>query len=221
MFPGIIATFLIERLLNFSPNWNSFRFGMNAFILGVFAYIFLQGIVFLIGLFPSNFDFLTSLTGTLDVWDFAKNIRSEPELSEVFAAALLSPVMAVIVSQLANRRWWLGMKWLAGSSKYGNENLFSYFLETNENTYYVVRDTVNNVLYQGVITAFSETDDIQELLMKHVTVFVEETGDIIEELDEAYISKPIGTFLIEKPKTEEPHAEPQPEEGDTSDEQPK
>lgn len=203
LFPGVIALFLIERLLNYYPNWSSFRFLLNSFIAGVLCYIILQVVIFLIGLFPSPISFLPSLSGRLDIWDFATNTDINLDISEVFAALIIAPIFALLITRAANTGSWFGMKGFAASTKYGNENVFSFYLQGDDLSYYHVRDSDTNIVHQGIIVTFSETEIFQEILMENVTIFNGETGDIIEEVDSVYISKPLGAFIIEKPKKPE------------------
>jgi len=197
LFPGIISALIVENFLNYSPKWSAFKFGVHSFILGVVSYVLLQLIVSFFSIFPARIDFLPSLSGQLDVWTFASERTGKIDVIEVFAAMLFAPFVGAFVTRAANNRNWFGLKSLTNSSKYGNENLFSYFLASKNLGYIYVRDYEQDVMYEGVVVSFSENDDIQELVMSDVRVFRSHDGVLLENLPNMYISKPAGQFIIE------------------------
>ena len=197
LFPGIISALILENYLNHSPKWSPFKFIVHAFILGVISYVIRQIIVYVIGLFPQQITLLPELTGTLDVWNFASERSGKIDVAEVFAAMFFSPLVGAIVTRLANERNWFGLKKLTKSLKYGNENLFSYFLAAENLGYVYVRDYENDVMYEGTVASFSENDKIQELVLTDVRVFRSHDGQLLEKLPSIYISKEAGQFIIE------------------------
>ena len=197
LFPGIIATLIVEAFLNYSPKWSAFKFGVYSFVLGVSAYIFLQLLTWFIGMFQSQINFLPSLAGTLDIWSFASDRNGEIQLSEIFAAVALSPVVGVLATRMANKRKWLGIKQASGSTKYGNENLFSNFLAAKNLGYVHIRDYKLDILYQGTVASFSENDDIQEIVLEDVKIFRNHDSLLLETLPSIYLSKSAGQFIIE------------------------
>lgn len=197
LFPGIISALILENYLNHSPKWPAFKFLVHAFILGVTSYVILQLLVFALSLFPQKITLLPELTGTLDVWTFASERSGKIDISEVFAAMMFAPLVGALVTRLANERTWFGLRSLTKTSKYGNENLFSYFLAAKNLGYVYVRDYENDVMYEGVVASFSENDSIQELVLNDVRVFRSHDGELLEKLPSLYISKPAGEFIIE------------------------
>jgi len=197
LFPGFLAALIVENFLNYSPKWTAFKFGIYSFILGVLSYMALQMSVWIIGIFPSSIDFLPQLTGELDIWSFASERDGEIDLIEVFAAVAFSPGIGIITTRLANNRNWLGLKKATGSSKYGNENLFSNFLAAKNLGFVYIRDYELDLMYEGTVASFSENDDIQEIVLENVRVFRNHDSEHLESLPSLYISKPAGEFLIE------------------------
>jgi len=197
LFPGILSALILENYLNHSPKWTAFKFVIHAFVLGVVSYVMLQIIVWILGLFPQKISLLPELTGTLDVWSFASERSGSIDIAEVFGAIFFAPIIGAIVTRLANKRYWFGLKRITNSSKYGNENLFSYFLAAKNLGYVYVRDYENDVMYEGVVASFSENDKIQELVLNDVRVFRSHDGLLLEELPSLYISKETGKFIIE------------------------
>jgi len=58
--------------------------------------------------------------------------------------------------------------------------------------------------YHGVVAAFSETDEIKEIVLNDVTVYQYDTSDKLYDIERIYLSKPKDSLIIESPfKTEE------------------
>ena len=197
LFPGFLATLIVENFLNYSPKWSSFKFGIHAFILGVMSYMALQMIVWIIGFIPTRIEFLPELAGNLDIWTFASDRDGKIDIAEVFAAVVFAPIVGVITTKLANDRNWFGLKKATGSVKYGNENLFSFFLAAKNLGYVYIRDYELDIMYEGTVASFSENDDIQEIVLENVRVFRNHDSELLETLPSIYISKSAGKFIIE------------------------
>lgn len=90
-------------------------------------------------------------------------------------------------------------KWLKLTNKYGDENLYSYFLNAKEVEEVYVRDIENGLTYHGLINSFSENDDIKELVLIDVVVYEYESSKKLYELDKIYLSKSKESLIIELP----------------------
>ncbi|HEX4300312.1 MAG TPA: hypothetical protein VH327_05520, partial [Gammaproteobacteria bacterium] len=82
------------------------------------------------------------------------------------------------------------------SNKYGDENLYSFFLQ-NRNWLYV-RDIENNLTYEGLLVSYSENDLIQEIVLSQVTVYSYKDSEKYYSVPSVYLSKAIGKFNIEE-----------------------
>src|SRR5690606_30694889 len=96
---------------------------------------------------------------TLDVWTLATTQRVAIDPSEVLYATVLSPAIAAFAAftvnhKLVNR----AAQKLRVSSKYGDENLFSFFLNAQNIDWIYVRDIPSKLTYQGRVVSFSEAD---------------------------------------------------------------
>ena len=90
-------------------------------------------------------------------------------------------------------------KWIKLSNKYGDENLYSYFLNAKEVEEVYVRDVENKLTYHGFVNSFSETDEIKELVLLDVVVYDYETSQKLYSLDKIYLSKSKENLIIELP----------------------
>ena len=83
------------------------------------------------------------------------------------------------------------------SSKYGDENLYSYYLNAKEIDWVYVRDIENNLTYQGRIESYAENDHMQEMVLYDVTVFRYQDSVQLYSVPTIYLNKEMGKFIIE------------------------
>ena len=168
--------------------WNSFKFITNAILFGGISYIVAQ-IVFNICGTDSSF---------ISFWE---NLPSKEIPYSVITKASVVSIFVGLIStgidhyKVVNR---FG-KWLRLTNKYGDENLFSYFLNAKEVEEIYVRDIENNLTYHGLINSFSENDEIKELVLIDVAVYEYKTSKKLYELDKIYLSKSKENLIIELP----------------------
>lgn len=199
LFPGLITAVICDKITVHTPRWGSFKYSVYSFIFGVSCYIALQGLAYLwnwvAGCFFSTLSFASS---TLNVWTIATTQRVAIDLSEVFWATVLSPAIAALAAFTVNHKLLnRAARKLRVSSKYGDENLFSFFLNAQNIDWVYVRDIPSKLTYQGRVVSFSEADDMQELVLSEVTVFAYETSDELYSIPLLYLSKARGSFIVE------------------------
>jgi len=196
--PGIITAIICDKI-SFHSKWGTFKFGLYAFILGVISYLIVQLGYYLIDILYFFSSSKTDLTWThLKTWGALAsdnpNIISPEIIFAFFVAIPLAYLTTYIITYKVLNRI---AKFLGVSIKYGDENLFSFYLNAKEIEWVYVRDIKNNLTYEGKIRAYSETDSIQEVVLDDVKVFRYEDSAELYSLPSIYLSKPIGKFIIE------------------------
>jgi len=195
LFPGLIATIICDKITVHFKAWGPFKYAINTFVLGVSSYALLQVFSFIAGLFPAQIEFLPELAGQLDVWTIAKDADTPIELIEVFAAAVVAIPVAFIAAWTTNYKAFNKLAdFLGVSRKYGDENLFSFFLNSDDIDWVYVRDFERDLTYEGRVHSYSETDHLQEILLYDVTVYGYEepyTAPMV------YLCREMGVFVIE------------------------
>src|SRR5713226_1717384 len=161
LFPGLIATVIADKITVHVKRWDSFKYSIYSFIFGVSCYVIVQILAWLNYRLPEGFQFLRLPVGALTVWSLVTDVRTKIDLFEVFMASLLSIPVAFSAAFLVNFKTFhkLAQK-LHVSQKYGDENLYSYYLNAKEIDWIYVRDFERNLTYQGRVVSFSETDKI-------------------------------------------------------------
>lgn len=208
LFPGIIAAIIFDKITTHS-RWDAFKFSLYSLVLGIFCYSLLQAGYFTKDIFVYT---STEIEWTwLSIWNHA--IKSDSELSakEIILAAIFSIPTALIASAIINHKIInkIATK-LRVSQKFGDENLFSYYLNSKDVSWVYVRDEKEGITYQGLVVSFSESETYQELVLSDVSVFNSQDSVLMYEIPSIYICKKIGEFLIEsvpKEYTGESHDE--------------
>ena len=206
-FTGLIATVICDKLLVHAERWNTFKYGIYTFIFGVSSYVFLQFLTWLISLSCRHLPFLDPRP-TLQLWATLATGHGL-HFSEVAWATGLSPFIAVAAVYCVNKKHMVRFaQRFRISNKYGDENLFTYYLNSPDVCWVYVRDPAAGFSYMGAVRTFSETKEVQEIALTDVTVYAYEDSTELYKLNSIYLSKPLGTFTIESPisgKAEESH----------------
>lgn len=197
-FPGLIATVMCDKLLVHAERWNNFKYGIYTFIFGVGSYVVLQFLTWILALAPYLLPYLPE-SARLGLWDTLATGR-DLRFSEVAWATGLSPLIALAAIYFVNKKYLTRFAQRFGiSNKYGDENLFSYFLNSPDVFWVYLRDPASGFSYRGAVRSFSETKEVQEITLTDVTVYSYENSEELYQLDSIYLSKPLGTFTIESP----------------------
>tara|TARA_R110002050_G_scaffold57423_2_gene128849 strand:- start:9310 stop:9957 length:648 start_codon:yes stop_codon:yes gene_type:complete len=205
MLPGIIAAVIADKLVS-HDKWSSFKFGLYAFMLGVSSYALLQVITWFYNIVTYlwscclfNWDFSLQIHWSLlSTWTAAVSQTPSIVPLELILAIPFSFIVALIASWTINHKVFNKIaRKLSISNKYGDENLYSYFLNAQGIDWVYIRDMEANLTYQGRVASYSETDTMQELVLSEVSVFSYQDSDHLYDVPSIYLIKEMGKFVIE------------------------
>ena len=198
LFPGLIAVAIADKITVHSPRWGSFKYGVYSFIFGVFCYIALSAAAWVISRCPSLATHFPISTGGLRIWSFVSERKGLIEPAEVLAATAFAPVIAYAAAFAVNYKIFNKVAAKLGvSRKYGDENLFSFFLNSDDIDWVYVRDRDSRLTYEGRVFSYSENTHMQELVLANVKVYSYEDSEELYFVPSIYLSKPNGSFIIE------------------------
>lgn len=185
--PGAVASIIFEKL-TIHKKWNSFQFIANSILFGGISYLVAQ-LAFNICRHDSSFD------------NFWLNLPSkEIPFVAVIKAVITSIFIGFICAGLDNYKFVNRIgKFLKLTTKYGDENLYSYFLNADNVNEIYFRDIPNNITYHGMINSYSETNEFKEIVLRDVKVYDYTTSTLMYELDKVYLSRPKDDIIIEVP----------------------
>ena len=166
-------------------------------ILGMISYLILQ-----LSELSCNFFFPCHQIFDSELKTF-KNLSNSNEIpySDVIGASIFSIILGFlatkidsskIINKIARR--------LKISFKYGDENLYTYFLNSPETEWVYVRDITNSLTYLGSVKAFSETSEFKEIVLEQVIVYSYPNSEELYDLERIYLCLPKERIIIEQAK---------------------
>lgn len=187
LIPGAIASRIYQKV-TIHEKWTSFQFIANSILFGGVSYLITELFIHLCYGDERLLSFWNDLPSTDIPYDI------------VLKTCLTGVLIGLSVSALDHFKL---LNWFAKrikiSNKYGDENLYSHFLNAKNVQEVYVRDIENNTTYHGVVDSFSETDDTCELVLWDVAVYSNDPYELNNELDKVYLSRPKSSITIELP----------------------
>src|SRR5690606_33195700 len=160
-------------------------------LFGIISYLFLQLIINGFNLFC--FVDLHDLT----IWNNLNNATLIP-YQEVGFASIVSILIALIASMIENRKVINRVAGFFGiSAKYGDENLYSMFLNSKNVQFIYLRDIKNQLTYHGWVKSFSENDIVSEIRLADVAIYNYSDSKFLYEVSEIYLSLNRHEIIIE------------------------
>ncbi len=193
LIPGAISTLIYGKMI-LHKEWNNFRFVLYSILFGVFSYLVLQTVIEIINLFKN------CNVSDLTIWDNLSTSSSIP-YNDVILSTITSIILAFIMSIIENKKVINKIGQKAGiSHKYGDENLFSRFLNSSEIEYVYLRVPESKLTYHGWVKSFSESDSVSEIRLGDVSVHNYDDSELLYEIDEIYLSFKKQNIIIELAK---------------------
>jgi hypothetical protein len=208
LFPGLIAALIYRRLTIKHKERSDFMFMLIAITEGIFSYLTIQTVYF-VAVFIHN-------RVTSNIWEY-ETIRAFKYVSdstiipygEIMCASVAAVVISIVTVKISHHNLLnkYALKYNI-SNKYGEENLFSKFLNENCLGWVYVKDIPNEIVYQGEVQSFSESDEFKEIVLSQVTVyqyFKDEEYKELFEVPRIYLSLPKDKVIIEEANIIENH----------------
>jgi Family of unknown function (DUF6338) len=177
--PGILALIISERLTEHGER-KGYELFAYALVLGCAAHVLYALIQ---TAFPSlNLDDDLWLTLMLDE---EAGIQS----SVVLYSAGLGLCLGFALAFVANHSWlhWIAAK-LHVSRKFSELDVWAHLMARRGIDWVVIRDQAKNLMYQGRVLVFSIKEDPRELLLSNATVFTNDSGTRLYDVETLYLS---------------------------------
>jgi len=182
------ATGHVEKLVPTST-WSTARLALYSLVLGLVCYLIYALLdAALICKWPPSMDLLKSLTDNNPL-DFA----------EIFWATVTAPFVGLGVSLALNRHWLNRFAKVIGvSNKFGDIDVWARTFNSDlTDAWVVVRDFDHDLSFEGWVNAFSETYDVNELLLRDVRVYQSSTAAFLYAVDSIYLTRAKDELSIE------------------------
>ena len=189
-FPGIICAYLVD-LFTQHPQRTQFQFLINSFLLGISSYLVYAAVV-------AFFSETTTLaeSNLIKVISGSKgDTISVAETIKVCVAAFGLAIVLIIFSTY--KLHFKLFQILRITTKFGEPDVWAYFMNSKSNPWATVRDLENGLVYDGWIEAFSDTSKDAELLMRDVDVYDNDSDGYLYHVDAQYLSMDQSMISIE------------------------
>lgn len=185
LIPGAIASVIFEKLTIHKP-WTPFQFIANSVLFGGISYLLAQ---FLFG----------SLLGSVSLDNFWANLPTKDIPFDAIAYGMFCSILVGFLFAYLDQIKVINKigKHTGISTKYGDENLFTYFLNSDDVSEIYVRDRESGLTYHGVLQSFSETAEFKELLLIDAKIYSYEDSTLYYSVPHLYLSKPKDSVVIE------------------------
>lgn len=205
LIPGAIATRIYQKV-TIHERWTSFQFVVNSIVFGGFSYLLTQ---LWIDLFYDD----------KRLMKFWSNLPAENIPYElVIKTCLTGLVIGLAISAFDHYKL---VNWFAKliriSKKYGDENLYSYFLNGKAVKEVYIRDFENNSTYHGLIDSYSEQNTFCEIVLYDVVIYDNSSGQEAYKIDKVYLCRPKDKITIETPVINNNHVETEQNNSSTAD----
>ncbi|MFA5430231.1 MAG: hypothetical protein WC329_03650 [Candidatus Omnitrophota bacterium] len=198
--PGILGFIIIDNLIIHEKR-DSFFFVLFSIIIGLFSYCLLQLLMWCIDVLKSYICNTCFQHRFLTIW---KILGLDPTARivpwEIIWATVISiPLGFMVTCLIQHKVIYKVARRLNVSSKYGDENLFYYYLNSVEVDWVYIRDKENSIIYEGRIQSYSENEMIQEVVLTEVSAYdYYDPQDKIYETPSIYICREWGNLQIEQ-----------------------
>ena len=199
LIPGALGSIIYKRLIIQHKTQSDFMFVIVSIMFGMFSYLILQilnyGFIFLNNICLKHKDYYS-----IETFANLSDGNAIPYL-EVLWASLFCVFLGFIVSKIDHKKTInnIARNWNV-SNKYGDENLYSYFLNSPDTNWVYIRDIENSLTYFGNVELFSETHDYKEIVLSEVTVFSYPESEEMYDVERIYLSLPKDKLIIEQAK---------------------
>lgn len=197
--PGIICTLTID-LLTIHGRWSPFDFLLRSLVFGIITYLFLQLIIFV----PNGIAYICnngSFNPTyLSIWQSLAKQETAVNFKEIASSSSLSLIVGIVVSKIMNNKWIIkiGRKFKI-TTKFGDDDVWSYFLSQNDVHWIWIRYPLQNIVYEGWVQSFSESEKVREIVLKDVKVYTNNNSMFLYEVPAVYLTGKAEDLLIELP----------------------
>lgn len=186
--PGIVGRFLLARFMFFRDR-DKFYFTIHAFLLGIASYVLLD-IFTGIYSYVVNWDNPIFFSTTATVIDLTT--KQTINISKILWATILSIFIAGGLSCLERKGFIMALaQRLGATSRFAEPDVWGYIHNSpwiQENQWAIIRDRNNDIMYQGLIKAFSDPTEARELFLLNVNIYKNTTAELMYHVNALYLT---------------------------------
>jgi len=187
MIPGIVTNKIVKKLVGDyeEETWES--------LVSIFTYSIINYTIFglIYNLFNDNKLELSKMLTQLAEGSLVTDLK------QLALVTLLGIIIAYIIALVSNKKYINRFgQFLKVTKRYGEEDVWNRFHNTNFNDWMIVRDHKLELYYSCIINTFSDNTGLRELILLEVMVY-NSRGDFLYETPVMYIGRETNELTIE------------------------
>ena len=133
---------------------------------------------------------------------FQKLLNTEMfEAIELFILIIIAVLFALLFAFIENRKIIYRIaRRIKITNHYGDDDVWTYMNKSPDLSWLFVRDHTTDLVYYGLIEQYSDPGEIRELLLSDVSVYTNDTGEHLYDVNKLYISRNANEITIEVPE---------------------
>ena len=200
LLPGVVATIMIRQVTG--EKYTIFDFIVYAALLGISTFIIMELLYsvynIIIVIFCKDKSFVWGLN--LTVWDRIFNNSQSFNKIEIIVSYFLSIPLGVFYSLIVSKKLLNKLlKKLNLTNRYGDNDIWSFYLNSEDISWIFVRDKTASLTYYGAVKAYSESGDKREIVLTNVAVYNTADLELLYEVESVYLELEESKFSIESP----------------------
>jgi len=208
ILPGVIATLML-RYITTSRKYSPFEFVIYSAVLAIGMLITMEIAYSMWNIVSIPFRSGVKLEWSLNLnlWDSIFNNKQEIPKVEIFFYYLLSFPFGFIIGLIISKKIVNRILQRTGLTKrYGDNDVWSFYLNLQETDWVTVRDQKNNLSYFGQIVVFSDSEETREIVLQSVDVYQSDKLEKQYSVESVYLELEKYYYTIESPIIEKNHA---------------
>jgi hypothetical protein len=198
LMPGVIATLMVNQLSS-KKITSVFFFIIYSALFGIITFIIME-ILYSIGIIFSNDWKYLQLGTNLDIWDNIYDNSNKYNRIEIFISYVLSVPLGLLYGYIDLKKWPNKIfKYFKWTDRYGDDDVWSFYLNLPETDWIYVRERTTNLTYFGKIRAFSDSEVKREILLADVEVYKTDDWEKLYNLKSIFLELDEFNYSIESP----------------------
>lgn len=192
--PGIVCGVLVEALA-MDKRWSPFRLVLYSFVLGVLCYVGYATLLHMVRASterwaPGHLANLPPRSTILHQLMSGETRVGSGVIAEILIALALAFPIALGVSAALNHKWLhRGAQRLGVTKRFGDGDVWAFVFNSDISPWVLVRDLEHDLVYDGYVSAFSDTVSTNELLLKEVRVLRNSTWQELYTVGALYLTR--------------------------------
>lgn len=205
LLPGVVLTIMMKQIFS-GLKYSTFEFVINSALFGIATLILMELAYSVFNIFTTLFTEKYTLKWglNLSIWDNLFDNEKNFNKLEIILSYILSIPLGVFYGYILSKKLLNKLFQKIGlTHRYGDDDVWSFYLNSPDTDWILIRDKKNNLTYFGKIRAYSDTNEKRELLIKDVDVYTTDECEHLYQSDTVYLELDNYNFSIESPKIKE------------------